>query len=66
MTKFIVNIEQPFIRAYEVEAVDEEQAEQIARELHEERGSYFTLDELGTDYLLQVCDEEGEPLTDWN
>ena len=66
MIKFIVNIEQPFIRAYEVEAVDEERAEAIARELHEERGSVFTLDELGTDYLLQVCDEEGGALTEWH
>jgi hypothetical protein len=65
MTKFIVNIEQPFIRAYEVEAEDEEQAEEIARARYEKDGSAFTLDELGTDYQLQVCDADGKALTEW-
>lgn len=65
MAKFQINVEQPFIRTYEIEAEDEEQAEQLAREQYEKDGSVFTLDELGTDALFQICDEQGEALTDW-
>lgn len=64
---FIVNIEQPIILSFEIEAVDEEQAESIAREKYDNltEEDFNKKRELGTDALYQVCDEDGEPLTEW-
>lgn len=66
MTKFLVNIEHPLCKAFEVEAKDIEQAEEIAREKY--RTAEFVLegDDYGTDAQFQVCDSEGEALTEWN
>lgn len=66
LKKFTVNIEQPLCKSFEVEARDEEHAEVIARRKYNNEEFVLTADDLGTDALFQVCDEDGEPLTEWN
>lgn len=66
MAKFTVNIEQPLCKGFEIEAENEEQAEEIAREKYSNGELVLTNDDLGTDALFQVCDEDGEALTEWN
>ena len=65
MAKFIVNIEQPLCKGFEIEARDEEHAEEIAREKYSAGELVLTNDDQGTEALFQVCDEEGEALTEW-
>lgn len=66
MTKYIVNIEQPLINSFEVEAKDEEEAEEIAREKYDNGKFVLTIKNLGTDAQFQVCDKKGQALTEWN
>ncbi len=66
MAKFIVNIEQPLCKGFEIEAVDEEQAEEIARDKYSAGELVLNNDDLGTEAVFQVCDENGEELTEWN
>lgn len=66
MAKFLVNIEQPLCKSFEVEAKDEEEAEQIARAKYDAGEFVLTNDDLGTDALFQICSgEDGEALTEW-
>ena len=66
MAKFLVNIEQPLCKSFEVEAIDEDQAEEIARAKYDAGEFVLTNDDLGTDAQFQVCDADGEALTEWN
>lgn len=66
MKTFIVNIEQPLFKGFEIKAKDEEQAEEIAREKYSKGELVLNNDDLGTDAVFQVCDKKGEPLTEWN
>lgn len=65
-TKFIVNIEQPLCKGFEVYADDIEQAEEIARAKYDAGEFVLTNDDLGTDALFQVGDEETGEWTEWN
>lgn len=66
MPKYLVNIEQPLCKAFEVEAEDEDQAEEIARDKYNSGEFVLTNDDLGTDAQFQVCNAEGDALTEWN
>ena len=66
MKKFIVNIEQPLCKGFEIEAEDMDQAEEIARAKYSSGEFVLTNDDLGTDALFQVNDEETGESTDWN
>jgi hypothetical protein len=64
--KFTVNIEQPLCKSFEIEAEDMEQAEEIARAKYASGEFVLTNDDLGTDALFQVGDEETGEWTEWN
>lgn len=66
MTKFIVNIEQPLCKGFEIWAEDEDHALEIAKAQYSMGQLVLNNDDLGTGPQFQVCDEEGGELTEWS
>jgi hypothetical protein len=66
--KFTVNIEQPILISYEIDAIDEEQAEAIAREKFDNmtREEFNEQGEFGTYYQMQIINEAGDEVSEWN
>ena len=66
LKKFIVTIEQPLCKSFEIEASSIDDAEDIAREKYNNGELVITIDDKGTEAMLMVEDDETGESTEWN
>ena len=66
LKKFIVTIEQPLCKSFEIEASSIDDAEDIAREKYNNGELVITIDDKGTEALFMVEDDETGESTEWN
>ena len=66
LTKFIVNIEEKRVDSFEVMAKNIDEAMEIAGGKYNSGEFTIKADAIGTDAEFQVCNAEGEALTDWH
>jgi len=63
--KYNVTIEQPLVKTWTIEARDEEEAHNIAREKYNKGEFILTGDDVGTDAQVQISSEDGKLVTEW-